>query len=260
MNKEKAASSKKTGGTSEKSSKKAVSSKKENTKRTRRRFIVVAVFLVIAGVAYGKRHAFSGDPYVFKKESSEVLRLLGGDKKDLSKLYESSSIALQESRLFTSFLDHAERLTQTLGTFERIERVLEIERLTSISGKTVRIQYQLLFADHVRTRGELSFVFDKKKQWRLLGYNIDIPQHLVAKATLLKAEPKRLKAPPQVHALLRSILKQCSQGASATVYTQASAPFRASSSNQQFKKMLSNLELAMGSYQHMLEETQLTRE
>ena len=223
-------------------------------RRWRKRIIAV---LVLAGIGFFLAHngGYFDEHYGFQKETESVLRQLTSGTEGATLAYEESSVLLQESRLLASFLDRAERLTKTLGAFQEIESVDEIEVHNSIRGKTARVEYELRFGSGIITPGEFSYLRDIEGTYRLLGYSIRVPTRLAGKVELIDSETKRIVAPAEVRALLASILKDTAKGLGDQIHESASPPFRESSSKLQFQKMLAGIDKELGLFQHILEFT-----
>ena len=214
--------------------------------------VVVGVVLMITW-----QRGYFDYHYGYRDETNAILKQLTGGEATAAEAYENSSIPLRESRLLASFLDEADQLTKTLGAFDRIVSVAEVETLNSIRGKTARVEYKLKFVGGIVTTGELSFLRDKgnEHQWRLLGYSIRAPVELADQVESAHSDVQRLTAPPEVRKLLVTILEDTAKGLGDEVRAQASPPFRESSSEIQFRKMLEGVNKELGAFQHVLEFT-----
>jgi len=194
-------------------------------------------------------------PYEFRVESARLLTLLGGGEEKATEAYETASLTFQESRLSTTFVDRAERLTATLGHFEKIESFDGVELHNSLRGKTARVEYELRFSSGIVTHGAISYLQDKSGAWLLLGYSIRVPMMLADKVESIDSQTKRLVAPAEVRELLKLILASTAKGAGDEIFDNASLPFRESSSKVQFQKMLAGVTKELGAFQHVLEFT-----
>ncbi len=218
--------------------------------------VVVGVVLMITW-----QRGYFDYHYGYRDETNSILKQLTDGEKSATEAYENSSVLLRESRLLASFVDEADQLTKILGTFDRIVSVTEVEMLNSIRGKTARVEYELRFASGIVTSGELSFLRDREgdkdeeRQWRLLGYSIRAPAALADQVESAHSDIERLMAPPEVRKLLVAILEDTAKGLGDEVRAQASPPFRESSSEVQFRKMLEGVEKELGAFQHVLEFT-----
>src|SRR5690606_22782815 len=99
-------------------------------------------------------------------------------------------------------------------------------------------------------RARASLVFDRGKAsshfsfhrvddtWRLLGFNIDIPDHLRQEAAS-RSETKavRIEAPAEVHALVRRVLERVRDGDSGAIYDEAAPTFRQSIARDTFLEL-----------------------
>lgn len=217
----------------------------------------ITTLIVLAGITLFllEYRGFFDEHYGYQKESTAILKLLTSGEDGATKVYEESSVLLRESRLLASEVDRAERLTKTLGPFQEIESVEDIEINNTLRGKTVRVEYELRFAHDLVTPGELSYLLDEDGKPELLGYSIKVPMMLAGKVELIDAETKRIVAPLEVRQLLASILQDTARGLGDKIHEEASPPFRESSSKVQFQKMLAGLDKGLGSFQHILEFT-----
>ncbi len=223
-------------------------------RRWRKRIIAVVVLAGIALFLFLNGSYFD-EHYGYQKESAKIFKQLTSGTDGATAVYEESSILLQESRLLASEIDRAERMTKTLGAFQGIESVEEIEVHDSIRGKTVRVEYELRFANGIVTPGEISYLLDADGKERLLAYDVRVPMMLAGKVELIDAETKRIVAPAKVRALLVSILEDTAAGKGDAIYNQASPPFQESSSKSQFQNTLTGLVKDLGLFQHVVEYT-----
>ncbi len=222
--------------------------------RWKKRILTV---VVLAGIVLFlmRTSGYFDEHYGYQQETAKILRQLTSGTEGATKAYEESSLLLRESRLLASFVDRAERLTKTLGAFQAVESVEDVEIHNSIRGKTVRVEYELRFSNGIVTPGEMSYVLDNKGKERLLGYSIRVPMMLAGKVQLIDAETKRIVAPAEVRNLLIEILEDTAKGLGDAIYDQASPPFKESSSKSQFQKTLAGIRKELGLYQHVLEFT-----
>lgn len=216
----------------------------------------IITLVVLAGIALFlvRTSGYFDEVYGYQQETSHILRQLTSGTEGATEAYEESSLLLRESRLLASFVDRAERLTKTLGAFQGIESVEDVEVHKSIRGKTVRVEYELRFS-HIVTPGEVSYVIDNDGKERLLGYDISVPMMLAGKAELIDAETKRIVAPAKVRTLLISILEDTAKGLGDSIYEEASPPFQESSSKLQFQQTLEGINKELGLFLHNVEFT-----
>lgn len=187
----------------------------------------------------------------FRSESEIILRQLTSGEASATEAYENASFPFRETALVTSFVDRADRLTQTLGTFERIAKVTETEMLDTVRGKTARVAYDLEFS-LAHTVGELSFLRGHDKEWRLLGFSIRVPKSLESKVKRIDAEYERIKAPDVVIQEVDAILRDVSEGRGAQVWKRASPPFRDAKSEPEFMAMLKRQNKELGPFERRL--------
>lgn len=225
-----------------------------STGKTKRRWWALITLLLASLVVatLWQQGVFDGERHEFRKESSEILTALTSGPDRATEAYEAASFAFRETSLLASFVDRADRLTQTLGTFERIENVDEIETLDTIRGKTARIEYELKFADAVVTRGELSYLQGHDGIWRLLGFRISVPIMMKNKVVKIDSQYERIKAPLEVERLVDQTLDDIAQGKGAEVRANASPPFQESTSEQAFATLLRGLDRELGPFQRRL--------
>ena len=217
----------------------------------------IITLVVLAGIALFlvRTSGYFDEVYGYQQETSQILRQLTSGTDGATDAYEESSLLLRESRLLASFVDRAERLTKTLGAFQGIESVEDVEVHKSIRGKTVRVEYELRFSHGIVTPGEVSYVIDNDGKERLLGYDISVPMMLAGKAELIDAETKRIVAPVKVRTLLVSILEDTAKGLGDSIYEEASPPFQESSSKLQFQQTLEGINKELGLFLHNVEFT-----
>ncbi|MBL4634390.1 MAG: hypothetical protein JKY56_10990 [Kofleriaceae bacterium] len=187
----------------------------------------------------------------FSRESGAILIALTGGPESAGEVYEAASFSLQETGGVDSFVDRADRITKTLGTFQGIEDVEKIETTGSIRGKTVRVEYTLRF-ELATTWAEFSYLRNKEKQWQLLGFEIMIPEELQDKGAEIDSEAERLKAPKEVTILVEEMLVDISEGRSESVHARSAKPFRESKTSESFSKLTSRFVNELGSFQNII--------
>ena len=209
-----------------------------------------ALFLLGMVIAAAWAWGLFQEQHNFKKESSRILELLTGGEAAVTTLYEESAYPFREASLLSSFVDRGDRLTQTLGAFEAIESVEEIEMLDTIRGNTARVEYMVRFAA-ATTWTEISYL-KSAGAWQLLGFDISVPDSLADKVIEIDSEYDRIKAPDVVVALVDQTLLAIEEGKGAQVWSEASPPFQESKAQEDFVTLLSRIHKELGSFQHRL--------
>ena len=230
---------------------------------TSSRLLRYLIYLIIVG-GIGLAAAWSWGsfsvPYDFRKQSSEVLRTLtSGKEADAIEAYNEAAFLFQEASLLTSFVDRVDRLTKVLGRFEEIESVEDVELLDLTRGKTARVNYTVRFRNVktsalVSTNVELSYLqtANDKKKWRLLGFDISVPDALTERVAKIGSEYDRIKAPDEVVALVDETLKAIEAGKGTEVRENASPPFKESTTAERFTATLERYRKELGPYKRRL--------
>ncbi len=228
-------------------------SSQQATRRSKRWRKWAIAALVIGGLclALAWRLGYFVHNPEFRAETETILRELTGGEASATAAYDDGSFPFRETALVESFVDRADRLTKTLGTFEGIVSVEETEMLNTVRGHTARVAYELKFS-LVQTPGELSYLRGSDGVWRLLGFSIRVPSLLEEKVKKIDSEYERIKAPDEVLHLVDATLSDISAGKAVEVRNQASPPFRESKSEDEFLAMLARHDKELGRFQRRL--------
>lgn len=213
-----------------------------------RHYAAMVAILAIVGVAAWLIVARFQRGYQYRAEVKAVLTpLASGDPAAVEALYREASPRFQRILINDKFLDLADRIHQTLGGFQRIVDVVEVERTSTIAGRATRVVVVLDFA-RGRTRGEVSFLLDEKAdQERLLGVSIDIPEHLVAHSRELEFAA-RLAAPPEVLEAVERIARLLEEGKVREIHGAASEAFKRTVSEVALAELTERYEDELGDF------------
>jgi hypothetical protein len=170
---------------------------------------------------------------------------------EAEKVYEASSPHFQQTLLVDKFVDLVKRMNATLGRFERVKDVIDIDLAASIAGMTGRAELELEF-ENGTTTGHFSLHRADDGEWRLLGFGVDIPSDLETKAAALEAQEERLRAPDEVIDLVHSILEGVREGRAAEVHEGASPAFKGAVTVEEFKGVVLSDQAGLGNFLRVL--------
>ena len=157
---------------------------------------------------------------------------------------------LRRSMNLDAFVDLGERMNETLGAFLRITDVLEVKRGSSRAGKVGQVIVELEF-DRGLTTGTFSF-HRVKKEWKLVGIDVVIPEPKREQASKLEYEFDRIRAPDEVLFALTEILEDLREGKVEQVWERSAEPFRESSSLDRFVAINRDLDDKLGKFERVL--------
>lgn len=221
--------------------------------RGRRRRLALALVILVLGSAAVAGVAFLSGEYrqerAFKREAERVLaQLSDGSAEDV---YEQASPRLQQTLIVDRFLEQVARMRATLGRFVRVADVIDVEPAVGVAGMTARVVLELDF-ERGTTIGALSFHRARDGAWRLLGFGVEIPVALQPRAAALEAQAQRQGAPPEVIALVHSVLQGVREGRISEVHDAASPVFKGTVSIQAFQTMLQSHRAQLGNFVRVL--------
>lgn len=191
-----------------------------------------------------------GTAYNFRSETQRVLELIRDG--NAAQVFSEASPRMQRDMIEESFLELASDIRATLGGFREILAIKQIAHISGPGGETGRAKATLVF-DRGKTSGTFSY-HRTGGAWRLLGFDIDIPESLQADA-LSRSETRavRIEAPAEVHALARELLEQVRDGHSAAIYDQAAPTFKQSIAQSAFLELQRQRHQALGRYVRILD-------
>src|SRR5690606_9055454 len=162
--------------------------------KRRRRWLVAAALLLAAGVAALLLLLRRGGPdtEAFRVRSEEVLGSLRDGKAE--EVYEGASFRFKQTLLVDKFVDLVDRMNRTMGRFERVIDVVDVDQAVTVAGMTARVELELEY-EKAETTGELSFHRGDDGAWRLLGLSVRIPEELEETAASLERQVERVRAP-----------------------------------------------------------------
>jgi hypothetical protein len=232
-------------------------------RRRKRRWMVIQSVLVTfvlisawVGVMVGYQ-LMSTPAYSFRAETQQVLERIRDGKAE--QVYRESSPLLQEIMIADRFLELASDIRGALGGFRQILAIKQVESLSGPGGKTGRAQATLEF-DRGKTSSHFSYHWSNG-EWRLLGFNVDIPEHLNKEIVTSRSETRlvRVEAPAEVHALVRQTLQRVSDDQDGAVYDEASPTFKQSISRATFLELQDQRRSSLGKYVRILDTVESRR-
>jgi hypothetical protein len=220
---------------------------------------VLVTFVLISawvGVMVGYQ-LMSTPAYSFRAETQEVLERIRDGKAEL--VYRDSSPLLQETMIADRFLELASDIRGALGGFRQILAIKQVESLDGPGGKTGRAHATLEF-DRGKTSSHFSYHWING-EWRLLGFNVDIPEQLNKEVVAARAETRqvRVEAPAEVHALVHRTLERVSDEQSGAVYDESSPTFKQSISRETFLELQDQRTSSLGRYVRILDTLESRR-
>jgi hypothetical protein len=220
---------------------------------------LLAIFLaIVAAVAAAILFLIDlGKSKSFRQESEQIFTDLREGKAE--KVYEEASFRFKQTLLVDKFVDLVERMNTTMGRFQRVAKVIDVDRSTSVAGSTARVRLALEF-ERAATRGELSFHRRRPRPgsrapeaWRLLGMSVDIPgDDLVAEAKRLENAIERRRAPGEVIERFHGVLEDVRDQNASRIYEAAAPSFRETTTLEQFQNLLEAHRAEMGSFGRVL--------
>jgi hypothetical protein len=218
----------------------------------RRRLALALVILVLGSVAVAGVAFLSGEyrqERAFQREAERVLvQLSDGSAEDV---YENASPRFQQTLIVDKFVDLVARMRATLGRFVRVTDVIDVEPAVGVAGMTARVVLELEF-ERGTTIGALSFHRAADGAWRLLGFGVETPATLQPKAAALEVQAQRQGAPPEVIALVHSMLQGVREGRISEVHDAASPVFKGTVSIEGFQAMLQSHHAQLGNFVRVL--------
>ena len=195
------------------------------------RSIVIMVIIIGATLALLMSLDVFKQKYEFRSQTEDVLNLVSS--KNSKSIYDGASDFFRKRQNKIRFKDVVDRLQQTLGRFESIVRVRRNDRIESAEGLLANVRYDFKF-EKAETRGEFSYILDTEQNWRLLGFDVRIPEELEQEYERLTTDPKRLSAPLAVVEKTKEIIERLAKGQSDEVYDGASKVFRDGTTKEKF--------------------------
>lgn len=211
-------------------------------RRRRARWIVVLLLLAGAGVAAFLFLRESPKSRAFRLEAENLFVALRDGKAE--DVYEQASFHFQQTLLLEKFEDLTQRMNATLGKFQRVVEVVDVDQSASVVGMTARVELELEFEQAI-TDGEVSFHRGGDGAWKLLGLNVHIPPELETRANELERQYERVRAPDEVIAKVHAILAGIRDGKEAEVHAAASPAFV---SLEDFRKTLASQRAELGPF------------
>lgn len=188
--------------------------------------------------------------YNFDKETRLVLERIRDNQADL--VFEEASPLFQETLVRDRLLERAHDIRSTLGGFRDILAIKRVETTSGPGGEAARVKATLEF-DRARTTASFSFHY-KDDEWKLLGFDIEIPEELHQEASS-KTETQfaRTEPPKEVYALTRHVLEQVRGGGIGKVWDESAYTFRLASVRTQFIENQRQRDKILGKYVRILD-------
>ncbi len=173
----------------------------------------------------------------FRAETSAILKSLHNGQ--AGQVYDEASPLFRRDVTREYFVILADRMTKTLGSLKKIVSTIPGETTTTKIGKTAYSKSRLRFENAVTT-GEFNFHYLGKK-WRLLGFDIQIPDKLQTKARL----PSQVEDPAQpgqfsdaLRQQTKTLFENIRDGKTQEVYEGSSEAFRNAVSKERFETIV----------------------
>lgn len=220
------------------------------------RSVFVAFGLIAAWIAAIVYFQLRGEP---KPDLRPAVEAIFVDLREgrVDEVYTASSERFQEVVLEERFAVTVEDMNRTLGEFVEVASVIKTEVFRGPSGKTAKVELLLEF-ERGRARGSMSFRVEKGA-WKMLGLEVEIPEDLIVVATAPEARAERVKAPPEIEALVETILQQSREGKWAEIYDAAAPVFRSSITREEFVALEQERRDTLGPFKKVLSVTRSTQ-
>src|SRR5690606_30811537 len=166
-------------------------------------------------------------------------------------VYEGASFRFKQTLLVDKFVDLVDRMNRTMGRFERVIDVVDVDQAVTVAGMTARVELELEY-EKAETTGELSFHRGDDGAWRLLGLSVRIPEELEETAASLERQVERVRAPEEVIEQFKAILDDVRAGKVAEIHARAAPSFRDSRSVDEFRATLEAHRAEMGELVRLL--------
>lgn len=163
------------------------------------------------------------------------------------KVYGETSEQFRQTLISEKWIDLVERMNATLGAFQELTTITEVDRAVSVAGMTARIKFEVAFAK-ADTTGEVSFLRGTDNRWRLLGLGVQIPPELEQTAANAERELGRVSAPPEVVELVETVLKDLRDGKVAAVRDAASPVFQKAQTVESLTALLETHRAELGGF------------
>ena len=165
-------------------------------------------------------------------------------------IYDGASQLFRDKQNELRFQDTVARLHHILGGFESIVRVTRNDRIEGREGLSANVRYEFKF-EKVETRGEFSYIKEPNQDWRLLGFDVRVPESLAESFEKVSVAPTRLSAPEAVLQETKNIIELLKENKSNEVYEAASNIFRAGTTSEKFAIAIKAQERTPVSYTHL---------
>ena len=207
-------------------------------------------FFVISGwiVTLIVWQARGSKTYDFRAETHTILKRIADGQ--ARRVYERSSPSFQKRVTREYFVGLAQKITRTLGPIEKIIGTVPGAMTTSKLGKTGHTRARIRFR-HGSTTGNFSY-HHSDGEWRLLGFDIEIPDQLQHKATKHSGTSTLSQS---MHDLVVSIFQNIRDGNSEQVYNNAAEPFRAAVDSERFAAIVALHSKRLGKLEHVVDVT-----
>lgn len=177
-----------------------------------------------------------------KGASEEELEAAAG------KVYDDASYLFRESILRDKFVLLAVDIQRTLGAFEEVVKVVDEEAVESVVGYAVRVDFVSRFE---RATARCSVSYHRKTaddEWRLLGVQVVIPEHLRGEGVGRQHSPYTEPADPVLREEVLAVLEDVRDDDGALVYRRASAALRAKGDESAFLEKLAKQRAVLGKF------------
>jgi len=169
-------------------------------------------------------------------------------------VYREASTRFQEVVLEETFVTQVDDLNRTLGAYQEVTAVLDLETGRGPGGRTGRIDFRVEY-EKGPTRGSLSFRWEEKR-WKLLGFSIDIPPLIVAVASSEAMRAKRVEGPrDELRRAADEILMLSAAKDYDAIWNRSALGFQQSISLENFREIEADRRRVLGPYLRILNVT-----
>jgi hypothetical protein len=157
----------------------------------------------------------------------------------IAEVYDNASPKFQELVLEDTFVAQMDDLNSSLGDFKEVASVTKTQTFRGASGRTARVELLLDFekdSEMHRARASMSFRLEDG-QWRMIGFDLELPEDVAKLEMSDAARKKRVKAPKEIEDLTRQVLELSRDGKYGEIYDATAPVFQESIEREDFLEL-----------------------